>query len=166
MADCFSMTRGAPYRFQNINYRVNTQFVMFTGGVNTNTLQTPNYNIIAQSPIIVNVAPNQPVQVCMPCHAQPALALLEMVQYEHMRSKGLTTPDVLFAGHSLGEYAALGACSSFMTFENLLSLVFYRGLKMQNALERDSNGLTDFSMMATDPSRVGKGMFTLMLPTR
>ena len=58
--------RGARCRFQNINYRVNTQFVLFTGGVNTNTLQTPNYNIIAQSPIITNAAPNQPVQASTP----------------------------------------------------------------------------------------------------
>ena len=68
--------RDVPCRFQNINYRVNTQFVLFTGGVNTNTLQTPNYNIIAQSPIITNAAPNQPVQVSQPCrHSVDGLGL-------------------------------------------------------------------------------------------
>ena len=54
-------------RFTIINYRVNVQFVLFTGGVTTAnsgaTFQTPNYNIIAQSPVITNTVPNQPVQV-------------------------------------------------------------------------------------------------------
>ena len=67
MVDNITMTGAGLCRFQNVNYRVDTQFVMFTGGVNTNTLQTPNYNIIAQSPIIVNLAPNQPTQVRMQC---------------------------------------------------------------------------------------------------
>lgn len=91
--------------------------------------------------------------------SQPALALMEMVEHEHLVAKGVVQPSALFAGHSLGEYAALGACTTFMSFESLLTLIFYRGLKMQNALERDANGRTDYSMMATDPSRVGKGMF-------
>lgn len=82
---------------------------------------------------------------------------MEMVQHEHLKSQGLCQKAALFAGHSLGEYAALGARSTFMAFEKLLTLIFYRGLKMQNALQRDKNGRTDYSMMAADPSRVGKG---------
>ena len=89
--------------------------------------------------------------------SQPALALMEMVEYEHLRAKGMTPRDPFFAGHSLGEYAALGACTTFMPFEDLISLIFYRGLKMQNALDRDTSGRTDYSMVAVDPSRVGKG---------
>ena len=81
---------------------------------------------------------------------------MEIAEYEHLRASGLTQKGAQFAGHSLGEYAALGACTSFMTLENLLNLVFYRGLKMQNALARDGNGRTDFAMVAVDPARVGK----------
>ena len=51
-------------RFQNINYRVNTQFVLFTGGIGN--VAAPAYNIVAQSPIIVNSVPNQPVQASHP----------------------------------------------------------------------------------------------------
>ena len=54
-------------RFQNINYRVDTQFVLFTGGIG-NT-QAPAYNIVAQSPVITNAAVNQPVQVKAPASA-------------------------------------------------------------------------------------------------
>lgn len=89
--------------------------------------------------------------------SQPALALMEMVEFEHLKAKGVVQSGALFAGHSLGEYAALGACTSFMSFENLLTLIFYRGLKMQNALQRDAQGRTDYSMVAADPSRVGPG---------
>lgn len=89
--------------------------------------------------------------------SQPALALMEMVEFEHLKAKGVVQSGALFAGHSLGEYAALGACTSFMSFESLLTLIFYRGLKMQNALQRDAQGRTDYSMVAADPSRVGKG---------
>lgn len=89
--------------------------------------------------------------------SQPALALMEMVEFEHLKAKGVVQSGASFAGHSLGEYAALGACTTFMSFENLLTLIFYRGLKMQNALQRDAQGRTDYSMVAADPSRVGKG---------
>lgn len=88
--------------------------------------------------------------------SQPALALMEIIEYTNLGAKGMTRPGSPFAGHSLGEYAALGACTTIMPFEELLDLIFYRGLKMQNALPRDPEGHTEFSMMAVDPSRVNK----------
>ncbi|KAL4944998.1 hypothetical protein BDV06DRAFT_219807 [Aspergillus oleicola] len=89
--------------------------------------------------------------------AQPALAVMEIAEYAHLKDQGVVQNSALFAGHSLGEYSALGACSTFMPFESLLSLIFYRGLKMQNALPRDSNGRTEYTMMAVDPSRIWSG---------
>ena len=88
--------------------------------------------------------------------AQPALTLMEMAELEHLRSKGLVQERALFAGHSLGEYSALGAFTTFMSVEELLNLVFYRGLTMQTAMQRDESGRTDFSMVAVNPSRVGR----------
>lgn len=93
--------------------------------------------------------------------AQPALTIMEMAVFEDMRSKGLIQEDAVFAGHSLGEYIALGCLSDFMTIESLLSVVFYRGLSMQVAIKRDDNGQTDFSMVAVNPSKVGRGMLVL-----
>ncbi|KAL4784879.1 acyl transferase domain-containing protein [Aspergillus varians] len=87
--------------------------------------------------------------------AQPALVVMEMAEYAHLQAQGVIQTPALFAGHSLGEYGALGACSTLLPFEPLLSLIFYRGLKMQNALPRDENGRTDYAMMAVDPSRIG-----------
>ena len=65
--------------------------------------------------------------------------------------------DAYFAGHSLGEYSALATCAGFMPLEALLSLVFYRGTVMQFAMAKDSLGQTEFSMVAVNPSRVGRG---------
>ena len=88
--------------------------------------------------------------------AQPAITLMNLAEMASLKSRGLVQQDSLFAGHSLGEYSALAACSGFMSLESLLSLVFYRGLMMQMAMERDTFGRTDFSMVAVNPSRVGK----------
>lgn len=89
--------------------------------------------------------------------AQPALTLMEMAAFEDVRSKGLVQEFAPYAGHSLGEYSALGALAKIMPMESMLSLVFYRGLAMQVAMKRDDQGRTDFSMVAVNPARVGKG---------
>lgn len=88
--------------------------------------------------------------------AQPALTLMEIAEFEHLRHKGLIQTKAMFAGHSLGEYSALGALTSFMPMEELLNIVFYRGLTMQIAMKRDQFGRTEFSMMAVNASRVGR----------
>ena len=88
--------------------------------------------------------------------AQPALVLMEMATYLDLESRGLIQEGATYAGHSLGEYSALGALAHVISMESLVSLVFYRGLTMQVAMERDAEGRTAFSMMAVNPSRVKK----------
>lgn len=87
---------------------------------------------------------------------QPALTLMEKASFEDMRSKGLVQRDSSFAGHSLGEYSALAALADVMPIESLVSVVFYRGLTMQVAVERDAAGRSNYSMCAVNPSRVSK----------
>ena len=43
-----------------------------------------------------------------------------------------------------------------MPIESLVSVVFYRGLTMQVAVERDSEGRSSYSMIAVNPSRISK----------
>ncbi|KAL9614499.1 MAG: hypothetical protein Q9167_001027 [Letrouitia subvulpina] len=88
--------------------------------------------------------------------AQPALVLMEMAAFVDLKSKGLIQEGAPYAGHSLGEYSALGALACVMPMESLVSLVFYRGLTMQVAMERDREGRTAYSMVAVNPSRVNK----------
>ena len=89
---------------------------------------------------------------------QPALTLMEKAIIEDMKDKGLLADHCSFAGHSLGEYSALAAIAEIMPIESLVSVVFYRGLTMQMAVERDDQGRSNFSMCAVDPSRLSKGM--------
>jgi fatty acid synthase subunit beta len=87
---------------------------------------------------------------------QPALTLMEKASFEDMRSKGLVQNDSSFAGHSLGEYSALAALAEVMPIESLVSVVFYRGLTMQVAVERDETGRSNYAMCAVNPSRISK----------
>ena len=87
---------------------------------------------------------------------QPALTLMEKASFEDMRAKGLVQADSSFAGHSLGEYSALAALAEVMPIESLVSVVFYRGLTMQVAVERDASGRSNYSMCAVNPSRISK----------
>lgn len=89
--------------------------------------------------------------------AQPTLTLLEKATFADLQSKGLAQQGAKFAGHSLGEYGALGSMTDFMPIERLVSVAFYRGLTMSVSMERDEHGRTDYSMMAVNPSRVMKG---------
>lgn len=90
---------------------------------------------------------------------QPALTLMEKAIIEDMKDKGLLADHCSFAGHSLGEYSALAAIAEIMPIESLVSVVFYRGLTMQMAVERDEQGRSNFSMCAVDPSRLSKCTF-------
>ncbi|KAF4125253.1 hypothetical protein GMORB2_4093 [Geosmithia morbida] len=87
---------------------------------------------------------------------QPALTLMEKASFEDMKSKGLVPRDSTFAGHSLGEYSALAALADVMPIESLVSVVFYRGLTMQVAVERDADGRSNYCMCAVNPSRISK----------
>lgn len=85
---------------------------------------------------------------------QPALTLMQMAVFEDLRAQGVIRNDSIFAGHSLGEYSALASIAKVMPVETLVSVVFYRGLCMQIAVERDEAGRSDYSMSAVDPSRI------------
>ncbi|KAI1460005.1 fatty acid synthase beta subunit [Annulohypoxylon moriforme] len=85
---------------------------------------------------------------------QPALTLMQMAVFEDLRAQGVIQKDSIFAGHSLGEYSALASIAKVMPVETLVSVVFYRGLCMQVAVERDEAGRSNYSMSAVDPSRI------------
>jgi len=86
--------------------------------------------------------------------AQPALTLMAKASFAALKARSLIPDGSTFAGHSLGEYAALSAFSECMRIEDLITLVFYRGLTMQLSVERDETGRTNYSMCALNPSRV------------
>ena len=88
--------------------------------------------------------------------AQIALVVTEKAAFEDLRTKGLVQEGCAFAGHSLGEYAALASISNFLTISALVDVVFYRGITMQRAVERDAQNRSSYGMCAVNPSRIGK----------
>ena len=87
---------------------------------------------------------------------QIALVVTKTAAFEDMRSKGLVQKDCAFAGHSLGEYSALASIANVLPISSLVDIVFYRGITMQRAVERDSLNRSNYAMCAVNPSRVSK----------
>jgi fatty acid synthase subunit alpha len=88
--------------------------------------------------------------------AQIALVVTEKAAFEDMRAKGFVQTDCAFAGHSLGEYAALASIADVLAISALVDVVFYRGITMQRAVERDSENRSNYAMCAVNPSRISK----------
>ncbi|KAI9021639.1 fatty acid synthase [Phycomyces nitens] len=87
---------------------------------------------------------------------QPALTLMEKAAFEDMRAKELIQANCAFAGHSLGEYAALASVGDVLPLESLVDVVFYRGTTMQSSVKRDKDGRSEYGMAAVNPARVSK----------
>ncbi|KAJ3540249.1 hypothetical protein NM688_g6254 [Phlebia brevispora] len=88
--------------------------------------------------------------------AQIALVVTERAAFEDMRLKGFVQKDSAFAGHSLGEYSALASIAGVLPISSLVDVVFYRGITMQRAVERDSQNRSNYAMCAVNPGRVSK----------
>ncbi|EKM78079.1 hypothetical protein AGABI1DRAFT_61049 [Agaricus bisporus var. burnettii JB137-S8] len=88
--------------------------------------------------------------------AQIALVVTEKSAFEDMRAKGFVQKDCAFAGHSLGEYSALASIADVLHISALVDVVFYRGITMQRAVERDSENRSNYAMCAVNPSRISK----------
>ena len=88
--------------------------------------------------------------------AQIALVITEKAAFDDMHSKGLIQRDSAFAGHSLGEYSALAFIADVLPISSLVDVVFYCGITMQSAVERDSEDRSNYAMCAVNPSRINK----------
>ncbi|OQS01704.1 fatty acid synthase subunit alpha [Achlya hypogyna] len=91
--------------------------------------------------------------------SQPALVLMEKATYTEAKAAGVIADGCYFAGHSLGEYAALSSFADVLATSDLAEVVFLRGMVMQNAVERDAHGMSDYGMVAANPARVGSRAF-------
>jgi fatty acid synthase subunit beta len=89
---------------------------------------------------------------------QPALIIAELAQYRCITQDAAIPPQFYFAGHSLGEYAAIFAVTDCIALPELLDLIFLRGMTMQSVVPRDKQHRSDYGMVAVDPTRVLKTM--------
>ncbi|CRG88165.1 fatty acid synthase subunit beta, fungi type [Talaromyces islandicus] len=88
---------------------------------------------------------------------QPAMAFTELGRVHEMRSRGVIDRSSCFAGHSLGEFIALGGLGELFTLEGLAALTFYRGLTMQKAVRQEGRAAIEYSMCAVNPARLSPG---------
>ncbi|KAI9439787.1 fatty acid synthase [Lactarius indigo] len=88
--------------------------------------------------------------------AQIALVIMSRAAFEDLRAKGFVQPYAAFAGHSLGEFSALASVADILPNSSLVDVVFYRGLTMQRAVERDEQSRSNYAMCAINPGRVSK----------
>ncbi|PVU85583.1 hypothetical protein BB559_006933 [Furculomyces boomerangus] len=85
---------------------------------------------------------------------QQLIMLYEVIAFEDMVEKQLIHRDLMFAGHSLGEFCALSAIGRVLSVEAMVEMIFYRGIAMQNIVQRDQNGNSNYGMIAFNPMRV------------
>jgi len=57
---------------------------------------------------------------------QPALMLMEYAGFRDMQQRGLISPRAHFAGHSLGEYAAISSVADVLPLDAVLDITFLR----------------------------------------
>jgi fatty acid synthase subunit beta len=88
--------------------------------------------------------------------AQITLVVTEKVAFEDMRVNGFVQKEYAFAGHSLGGYSALASFADVLLISSLIDVVFYRGITMQRAVERDTENRSNYAMCAVNPSRISK----------
>ncbi|WP_367898336.1 fatty acid synthase subunit beta domain-containing protein [Leptospira sp. WS58.C1] len=76
---------------------------------------------------------------------QVALVTKSMADWEILKERGFLDQEAPFAGHSLGEFSALSA-RGFLGLENVIRIVYGRGLTMQSLVPRDKEGRSPFGM--------------------
>ncbi len=82
---------------------------------------------------------------------QVAMATLAAATVAEMREAGVFDPDAAVAGHSVGEYNALGASNGVLTLEGAIELVFARGQGMHGLVPRDAAGNSDYRLAVIRP---------------
>ncbi|KAJ1764420.1 fatty acid synthase alpha subunit Lsd1, partial [Coemansia sp. RSA 1843] len=89
---------------------------------------------------------------------QPSLAVLALAAVADMRAHSMVQRNAVFAGHSLGEFAALASLGQgLLSVEEIVDIAFYRGMLMQSAVTRDHQGFSGFAMVSVNPQRLGSG---------
>lgn len=86
---------------------------------------------------------------------QVAMATLGVAQIAEMKEAKALNQQALFAGHSVGEYNALAAYAEVLSLENVVEIVYQRGLTMHRLVERDSEGNSNYGLAALRPDKMG-----------
>ena len=86
---------------------------------------------------------------------QVAMACLGVAQIAEMQEAHALNQRAFFAGHSVGEYNALAAYAAVLSLENVVEIVYQRGLTMHRLVERDEHGNSNYGLAALRPHKMG-----------
>ncbi|TCJ29406.1 type I polyketide synthase [Nocardioides jejuensis] len=84
---------------------------------------------------------------------QVAMAVLAAAQVAELREEGVFAEGSVIAGHSVGEYNALAACSDVLSLEAVVEVVFQRGSVMHTLVPRDEKGRSNYRLAAIRPAQ-------------
>ena len=82
---------------------------------------------------------------------QVAMATMAQAQVAWMKEEGIFIPNAVTCGHSVGEYNAISAVLNAIPLENIISVVWHRGLTMHSLVERDEKGRSAYKMGVIRP---------------
>lgn len=85
---------------------------------------------------------------------QVAMATLGVAQIAEMREAHALNQRAYFAGHSVGEYNALAAYSGVLSLENVVEIVYQRGLTMHRLVDRNEAGESNYGLAALRPHKM------------
>lgn len=86
---------------------------------------------------------------------QVALVVFSCAAVARLREIGAFVHGAHFSGHSLGEYSALSAIGDLLSLEDVVRVVYHRGLTMQHFVPRDARGESPFRMGVIRPNHAG-----------
>ena len=86
---------------------------------------------------------------------QVSMAVLAFAQVETLREAGAFHEGGITAGHSVGEYNALGACMGVLPLESIIEVVYHRGAAMERLVPRDAEGRSAYAMGVARPAAAG-----------
>ncbi len=87
---------------------------------------------------LYDICQNNEIKLNSTEYTQPCILTLEIATYEVLKKYYKFAP-IFFAGHSLGEYAALVA-SGVIPFDIAVKIVHFRGKLMQSVVAKDEEG--------------------------
>ena len=86
---------------------------------------------------------------------QVAMATMAQAQVAWMKEEGIFIQSAITCGHSVGEYNAISAVLEAIPLEEIVSVVWHRGLTMHTIVERDSKGRSKYKMGVIRPHYAG-----------
>lgn len=86
---------------------------------------------------------------------QVAMAVLARAQVMELKEAGAFVEGAITCGHSVGEYNSLSAILDILPIEDVVAIVYQRGMAMHKLVPRDEQGRSSYGMGVAMPHHAG-----------